>query len=151
MKLSINSHCQCDGFVVLAQALTQYGCGGLSFARRLRRQTVCGGTGPVEKSAPGQRGLQAGMHPPLSQGLEMPDEFEHAQCPRVLQPHGRPHLRAERLLEHHEPPAAIEIPEGRGFCLGLDGRYREITLPGFNDTFYLPAARGYLAEGFGLP
>jgi len=35
MKLSINSRCQFDGFVLLAQALTQYLCGGLSSSRRL--------------------------------------------------------------------------------------------------------------------
>ena len=84
MKLSINSHCQCDGFVVLAQALTQDLCSGLSFARRLRRQTFCGGTGPLEKSAQGELGLKEGMHPPISQGLEMPDEFEHTQFPFFL-------------------------------------------------------------------
>jgi hypothetical protein len=35
MKLSINSRCQFDGFVLLDQALTQYLCGGLSSSRRL--------------------------------------------------------------------------------------------------------------------
>ena len=35
MKLSINSRRQFDGFVLLAQALTQYLCGGLSSSRRL--------------------------------------------------------------------------------------------------------------------
>ena len=37
MKLSINSHRKCNGFVLLAQALPQYLCGGLSFSQRLRR------------------------------------------------------------------------------------------------------------------
>ena len=108
MKLSIHSHCQGDGFVVLAQALTQYVCGGWSCARRLRRHTFCGGTGPLAKSAQGKLGLKEGLHPPISPGLEMPDELEHAQFPLVLQPHGRPHLRAARIIEHHEQHAALE-------------------------------------------
>jgi hypothetical protein len=151
MVLSINSPCQCDGFVVLPQALTQALYGGLSFARRLRRQTFCGGTGLLEKSAQGELGLKEGMHPPISQGLARPDEFEHAQFPLVFHPHSRPHLRAERIIEHNEQHAAIEITSGWGFFCGLDGRYMEITLPGFKDKFDLPAERLDLADGFRLP
>jgi hypothetical protein len=51
MKLSINSCCTFNGFVLLVQALTQSLCCGSSFARRLRRQTFGGGTGPLEKAA----------------------------------------------------------------------------------------------------
>ena len=40
----------------------------------------------------------------------MPDEFEHTQFPLVLtHPHGRPHLRVERIIEYNEQHAAIEI------------------------------------------
>ena len=123
----------------------------MSFARRLCRQTCCGGTGPLEKSAQGELGLNECRQPPISQGLEMPDEFEHAQFPRVLHLHGRPHLRAERIIEHNEPHAAREITQGRGFFLGLNGVYMERPLPGFQEKFYLPAERIYLADGFGLP
>ena len=51
MKLSSNKRHKCNGFVLLAQALPQYVCGGLSFACCLGPQTFCGSTGPLEKAA----------------------------------------------------------------------------------------------------
>ena len=84
MKLSINSRRKCNGFVLLAQALPQYLCCGLSFACCLDHQPVCGSTGPLEKAAQDELGLKDGVPPPISQGLEMPDEFEHAQFPLFL-------------------------------------------------------------------
>src|SRR5713226_6441395 len=99
----MNSRRPCNGFVLLPHALTQSLCGGLSFARRLRRQTFCGGTGPLEKATSCECGLKDGVHPLLSQGLEMPDELEPTQCALFLQPHGRTPLRVERIR------AAVEI------------------------------------------
>ena len=110
MKLRINSGCQRNGFLWLVQALTQYWCGGSSCARRLRRHTCCGGTGPWEHAAQGDCGLQDGVHPASSRGLEMPDDFEHTPCPLFLHPHSRTQLWVERLREHNEPHAAIELP-----------------------------------------
>jgi len=85
MKLSINSCCIFNGFVLLVQALTQSLCCGSSFARRLRRQTFGGGTGPLEKAAEGEFGLKEGVHPPISQGLEMPNDFKHTQFETVAE------------------------------------------------------------------
>src|SRR5215475_9141153 len=109
MKLSINSGCQRNGFMLLVQALTQYLCGGSSFARRFCRQTFCGGTGLLEKTAQGEFRLKDGVHPSLSRGLEMPDNFEHTQFPLFLHPHRRTHLWVERIREQNEQHAAIEI------------------------------------------
>jgi hypothetical protein len=38
----------------------------------------------LEKAAQDELGLKDGVPPPISQGLEMPDEFEHAQFPLFL-------------------------------------------------------------------
>ena len=84
MKLSINSRHNFKGSVLLAQALPQYLCCGLSFACGLDHQTFCGRTGPLEKAAQDELGLKDGVHPPISPGLEMPDEFEHTQLPLFL-------------------------------------------------------------------
>jgi CoA-transferase family III len=51
MKLSIHSRHKFNGFVLLAQALPQYLCCGLSFACGLGHQTFCGSTGPLKKAA----------------------------------------------------------------------------------------------------
>lgn len=51
MKLSIHSRHKFNSFVLLAQALPQYLCCGLSFACGLGHQTFCGSTGPLEKAA----------------------------------------------------------------------------------------------------
>jgi hypothetical protein len=108
MKLSLNSCGKFNGCVLLVQALTQSLCGGSSFARRLRHQTFCGGTGPLEKAAQDEFRLKDGVQPSLSRGLEMPDEFAPTQCPLFLQPPSRPHLRVARLREHNEQHAARE-------------------------------------------
>src|SRR5712691_4808419 len=109
MKLSINSGCKFSGFMAWVQALTQYLCGGSPFARRLCRQTFCSGTSPLEKAAQCEFRLKDRVHPLLSQGLKMPDEFEHTQFPLFLQPHGCTPLRVERIREQNEQHAAIEI------------------------------------------
>ncbi len=108
MKLSINSCCKFNGCVLLLQALTQYWCCASPCAQRLRRQTFCSGTSPLEKAAPCECGLKDGMPPLLSQGLAMPDEFEHTQFPLFLQPHGRTLLWVERIREPNEQHATIE-------------------------------------------
>jgi hypothetical protein len=38
----------------------------------------------LEQAAQDELGLKDGLHPRLSSGLEMPDEFEHAQFPLFL-------------------------------------------------------------------
>jgi hypothetical protein len=86
MKLSSNKRHKFTGFVLLAQALPQYLCCGLSFGCCLGHQTFCGSTGPLEKAVQDELGLKDGVHPPISQGLEMPDEFEHTQFPLFLEP-----------------------------------------------------------------
>jgi hypothetical protein len=91
MKLSINSGGQRKGFLLLVHALTQYLCGSSSFARRFRCQTFCGGTSSLEKTAQCAVGLKDGVHPPISRGLDMPDDFAHTPCPLFLHPHSRPH------------------------------------------------------------
>jgi hypothetical protein len=109
MKLSINSRRKCHRFVLLAQALPQYLCGGLSFSCCLGHQTFCGGTGPLEKAAQYELGLKEGVQPPISQGWEMPDEFEHAQFPCFLSPEVMTYVWAQCIIEPNEEHTSIEI------------------------------------------
>ena len=109
MKLSINSRHKFNGFVLLAQTLSQYLYCSLSFSYRLGHQTFCGGTGPLEKAAQDKLGLKDGVHPPISHSLEMPDEFEHAQFPLFLAPELMTYVRAQGIIEHNEEHTAVEI------------------------------------------
>src|SRR5262245_33617169 len=84
MKLSINSCHKFNGSMLVAQALSQYLCCGLSLAGGLAHQTFCGSTGTLEKAVQDELGLKDDLHPPISQGLEMPDQFEHTQFPFFL-------------------------------------------------------------------
>jgi hypothetical protein len=86
MKRSINIRHKCNGIVLLAQALPQYLCCGVSFACCLGHQTFCGRTGPLEQAAQDELGLQDGVHPPSSHSLKMPAEFEHTPFPLFLAP-----------------------------------------------------------------
>jgi len=49
------------GSVLVAQALPQYLCCGLSFACGLTYQTFCGSTGPLEKAAQDELDLTCGI------------------------------------------------------------------------------------------
>jgi hypothetical protein len=80
-----------------------------AFAVRLALALFRGGTGPVKKVAEFECGLKDRLHPPLSQGLEIPHEFEHAEFPFFLPPEGRPKRGAECIIEQNEKHAAIEI------------------------------------------
>jgi hypothetical protein len=151
MKLSINSGGQRKGFLLLVHALTQYLCGSSSFARRFRRQTFCGGTSSLEKTAQCAVGLKDGVHPPISRGLDMPDDFAHTPCPLFLHPHSRPPLWVERLREQKEQHAAIEIPEGGVVFFCLDRCERPRTLPRFTDQCDWPTERIGLEASCYLP
>jgi hypothetical protein len=63
----------------------------------------------LEKAAQDKLGLKDGVHPPISQGLEMPDEFEHAQFPVVLRPQCRPPLWTKRIIEQNEEHPPVQI------------------------------------------
>ena len=63
----------------------------------------------VKKAAQGEFGLKDGLHPPLSQGLEMPYEFQQTQFTLVLPPEVCPYLWAERIIEHNEEHTTIQI------------------------------------------
>jgi len=109
MKLSIANCCKCNGFMLLSQTRAEYLRCCASFSRRLGRQTFCGGTGTGEKAAECQLGLKDRLHPPIGQSLEMSDKFEQTQCTFFLQPQGMTQLWAQRIIEHNEEHAAIEI------------------------------------------
>src|SRR5215475_10024032 len=61
MKLSMNRPHYFKGSVLVAQALPQYLCCGLSFACGLAYQTFCGSTGPLEKAAQDELDLTCGI------------------------------------------------------------------------------------------
>ena len=109
MKLSMDSCCKFNGFMLLSQTRAEYLCCCASFSRRLGRQTFCGGTGTGEKAAECQLGLKDHLHPPIGQSLEMSDEFEQTQFTFLLQPQGMTHLWTQRIIEQNEQHAAIEI------------------------------------------
>ena len=53
--------------------------------------------------------LKDRLHPPLSQDLEMPDEFEQTQLPLFLPPEVVTHLWTARIIEQDEEQATREI------------------------------------------
>ena len=63
----------------------------------------------MEKAAQDKLGLKDGVHPPISQSLEMPDEFEHAQFPLFLCPQGGTQLGTKRIIEQNEEHTPIQI------------------------------------------
>ena len=62
----------------------------------------------MEKAAQDEFGLKDGVHPLLSQGLEMPDEFQHTQFTLFLPPEVLTHLGAQRIIDQNEEHATIE-------------------------------------------
>lgn len=101
MKLSINSRCQFDGFVVLAQALTQYLRGRSSFSRRLAHEPFSGGTGMCEKVVQFDLGPKYSLHPTVGEGVEMPDEFQHAEFTSFPPPQSRTQLWTKRIIQQN--------------------------------------------------
>jgi hypothetical protein len=63
----------------------------------------------LEKAAQDKLGLKDSVQPPISQGLEMPDEFEHAQFPLFLRPQCRPQLGIKRIIEQNEEHTPVQI------------------------------------------
>ena len=93
--------------MLLSQTCAEYLCCGASFSQRLGHQPFGGGTGTGEKAAECQFGLKDRLHPPIGQGLEMPDEFDQTQLTLFLPPEVVTHLWTERIIEQHEEHAAI--------------------------------------------
>jgi hypothetical protein len=61
-----------------------------SSSRRLDHQPFGGGTGVGEKVVQFDLRPKDGLHPPVGEGLEMPDEFQHAEFtsfPHLLSGH----------------------------------------------------------------
>jgi hypothetical protein len=86
MKLSVDDRHKDDGFPLGWQTLAQsLGC-GTSFTQRLGDQPFGRGTNLLENAAHRERGLQPGLHPPCSEGLAMPHEFQHAHLAVFLLP-----------------------------------------------------------------
>jgi hypothetical protein len=109
IKLGINSFRKCGGVVLHPQILSQDLCCCASFAHRLGRQTFGGSTGTGEKATQDDCRLEDRLHPPLGQGVEMPDEFERTQLTLFLPPEVGTPLGTERIIEHNEEHTAREI------------------------------------------
>ena len=75
MKLGMNSFCKGNRFVLCPQILSQDLRCCASFAQGLSHQAFGGGTGAREKAAQDKLRLKDRLHPPLGQGLEMPDDL----------------------------------------------------------------------------
>ena len=54
-------------------------------------------------------GLQDGLHPVRSTGLEMPQQFAQTPCTLSLCPEASADLGAEGIIAHNEPHATLEI------------------------------------------
>src|SRR2546425_1755873 len=109
IKLSIDNRRKCSRFQRLSQTLAQDLRCCASFAQRLGYQTFGGGTGAREKAAQDERRVKDRLHPPLGQGLEMPNEFEQTELTLFLPPEMVTHLWTERRIEQNEEHATIEI------------------------------------------
>ena len=86
IKLNVHGLHEADGCTLVLQTFAQSLCCGTSFAQRLGDQTFGSGTNLLEKAAHLERGLQHSLHPPFSEGLEMPHEFQHAHLAVLLRP-----------------------------------------------------------------
>jgi hypothetical protein len=109
MKLSIDNCCKCNGCMLLAQTRAAYLRCWASFSQGLGRHTFCGGTGTGEQAAECPLGLTDRLPPPSGQSLERADACAPTPCTFCLPPQGMTPLWAQRLMEHNEAPAAIEI------------------------------------------
>ena len=101
----------------------------------------------MQKAAQLEFGLKDSLHPPRSQRLEMPHEFQQTQCPCVLQPQRRPSLWTQRLMQHNEEHSPIQITEGGVFFCGRERGSMERALPGLQNEFYVPAQRVHVHDG----
>ena len=54
-------------------------------------------------------GPKDGLYPTVGEGLEMPDEFQHAEFTSLPQPESRTHLRTKCIIQQNEEHAAIQI------------------------------------------
>ena len=51
-----------------------------------------------------------GLHPPVGEGLEMPDEFQHAEFTSFPHPESRTQLRTKGIIQQNKyPPAKPEV------------------------------------------
>jgi hypothetical protein len=87
----------------------QYLCGCPSFAHGLGRQAFGGRTGPLQKVVQLACRLKDSLEPARSSRLEMSGEFQQAQFALVLQPQGRPRLRAQRIIQQNTEHPSIQI------------------------------------------
>jgi hypothetical protein len=150
MKLSIDNCCKFHGFM-LSQTRAAYVRCWASFSPGLGRHTFCGGTGTGEQAAECPLGLTDRLPPPSGQSLEMADAFAQTPCTFCLPPQGMTPLWAQRLIEHNEAPAPIEITERGGSFLGREGGSRQLTLPRCHHQLPLPAERLDRPPRVGLP
>jgi hypothetical protein len=109
MKLSIDSRCKFNEFVLLSHALSQGLGGSSSLSRCLGRQTLGSRTGLLQKAPQGERGLKDHLHPTICEGLKMADEFEQTQFALFLQPEVMTYLGTERIIDENEEHTTIQI------------------------------------------
>ena len=89
--------------------------GGAAFARGLGDDPLRTDTDLGEPVAQGGGGLKESLEPAVSEGLEVTDQFEKTQLPLLAGPQRGAQGRTERIGEHDQQQAPVEIAEGRGF------------------------------------
>jgi hypothetical protein len=151
MKLSIDNCCKFHGCMLLSQTRAAYVRCWASFSQGLGRHTFCGGTGTGEQAAECPRGLTERLPPPSGQSLAMADACAQTPCTFCRPPQGMTPLWAQRLIEHNEAPAALEITYRGGRFRGREGGSMPITLPRFHHPLHLPAERLDRPPSVGLP
>lgn len=109
MKLSADCLHEYEAFTLVLHACTEKLRGGASFTHGLADQPFGGGTDALETVAQFKRGLKNGLHPPLSERLEMSHEFQHVHLALFLLPERRADLRTERIIEEDEEHATIQM------------------------------------------
>src|SRR2546426_11123297 len=72
-----------------------------SFSRRLDHQPFGGGTGVGAKVVQFDLRPKDGLHPPVGEGLEMPDEFQHAEFTSFPHPESRTQLRTKGIMQQN--------------------------------------------------
>jgi hypothetical protein len=83
--------------------------------------------------------LQQRLEPVVGPGLEMGDEVEQTQFPRLLLPDGGAQGRTERGGQQEEQQAAIEGTERAVFCGRRERGQMQLTFPRLKDEFAWPA------------
>ncbi len=77
---------ECNEVVLSRQTLAEVLSGGAAFAGRFGHHPLGSDAGPVKEGAEVGCGLKAQLEPAVSNGLQMPHEFEDTQCSPLLQP-----------------------------------------------------------------